>query len=133
MTPGKPSPEPSQPAERDPFAVLGIAPTLDPAVVKRGYFAALTRHPPHVDPEGFRRIREAYEVLRGDGLRAAHLAAAPVSPDGRDSARIRLRAARAEAVARAATRSVERERIAAFEAILASPWDDVVAMFRDPA
>ena len=47
----------------DPFASLGIEPTLDPAQVKRAYFAALQRHPPHADPEGFRRIRDAYEAL----------------------------------------------------------------------
>ena len=35
-----------------PFAVLGIAPTLDLGAVKRAYFAALPRHPPHADPAG---------------------------------------------------------------------------------
>src|SRR5439155_9465721 len=50
-------------AEESPFQVLGIAPTLDLGAVKRAYFAALTRHPPHADPEGFRRLRAAYEPL----------------------------------------------------------------------
>lgn len=57
-----------------PFAVLGIAPTLDPGALKRGYFAALHRHPPHLDPTGFRRIREAYEKLsRSDELTEAYM------------------------------------------------------------
>ena len=50
-------------AVQDPFAALGLEPTLDPLQVKRAYFAALQRHPPHADPEGFRRIRDAYEAL----------------------------------------------------------------------
>lgn len=62
-------------AANESFAVLGIAPTLDGGAVKRGYFAALQKHPPHADPEGFRRIREAYERLsRSDELFAAYMA-----------------------------------------------------------
>ncbi len=48
----------------DPFAVLGIAPTLDLGAVKRAYFAALPRHPPHADPAGFARLRAAYDALQ---------------------------------------------------------------------
>jgi alkylhydroperoxidase/carboxymuconolactone decarboxylase family protein YurZ len=36
---------------------------LDLAAIKRAYFALLTKHPPHQDQEGFRRIRAAYEAL----------------------------------------------------------------------
>lgn len=58
-----------------PFELLGIPPTLDPAEVKKGYFVALSRHPPHADPEGFRRVRSAYEALsRPGGLVTAYLA-----------------------------------------------------------
>jgi curved DNA-binding protein CbpA len=51
-----------------PFAILGIAPTLDLRAIKRAYFAALAKHPPHSDPDGFKQIRSAYEALgsRGD-------------------------------------------------------------------
>jgi curved DNA-binding protein CbpA len=60
----------------DPFAALGLRPTMDPAEVKRAYFAALEAHPPHVDPQGFRQIRSAYEALKHpDGLAAAYLSA----------------------------------------------------------
>jgi len=64
----------SEGAAEDPFAVLGMSATLDEGAVKHGYFAALKRHPPHLDPEGFRRIRRAYETLcRGEGLMAAYM------------------------------------------------------------
>jgi hypothetical protein len=61
---------------RTPFSILGIDPTLDAATVKRAYFQQLTLHPPHKDPEGFRCLRAAYEVLRQpSGLAAAYLEA----------------------------------------------------------
>jgi curved DNA-binding protein CbpA len=62
----------------EPFAVLGLAPTLDAAAVKRAYFAALARHPPQQDPEGFRRLRGAYEALTRPGALAAAYLASPV-------------------------------------------------------
>ena len=64
-----------------PFRVLGIAPTLDLGAVKRAYFAALAKHPPHADPDGFRRLRAAYEpLLTAEGLRAAFVLAPPDLP-----------------------------------------------------
>lgn len=58
----------------EPFAVLGLAPTMDPVAVKSAYFAALARHPPHQDVEGFQRLRRAYEALtRPGGLAVAYL------------------------------------------------------------
>lgn len=58
----------------DLFEVLEMSPTQDAGALKRGYFQALERHPPHVDPEGFRRVRQAYEDLsRPGGLMAAYL------------------------------------------------------------
>ena len=56
------------PSDGDPFAVLGIAPTGVLADVKRAYFAVLQKHPPHADPDGFRRIRAAYELLMKPGV-----------------------------------------------------------------
>jgi curved DNA-binding protein CbpA len=68
-------------AGASPFAVLGIAPTADLAAIKRAYFTVLARHPPHADPEGFRRLRAAYEtVVSPEGLRVA-LALAPADPE----------------------------------------------------
>ncbi len=48
----------------NPFEVLGLAPTMDVAEIKRAYFCALGMHPPHSDPDGFRHLRAAYELLR---------------------------------------------------------------------
>ena len=63
-------------SEQDPFAVLGIEPTLDSARVKRAYFEAVARTPPHRDAETFRRVRAAYEALgRAGGLQTAYLSA----------------------------------------------------------
>lgn len=55
-------------SKTDPFAVLGLAPTLEHGAIKRAYFSLLPQHPPHADPEGFRRLRDAYELLMGPGL-----------------------------------------------------------------
>lgn len=55
----------------DPYEVLGLEPTLDRATIKRAYFTLLPRHAPHADPEGFRRLRNAYELLTGPELTAA--------------------------------------------------------------
>lgn len=62
----------------DPFAVLGLAPTVDPLAVRSAYFAALARHPPHQDPEGFQRLRRAYESLNRPGTLATAYLASPV-------------------------------------------------------
>ena len=47
---------------------------MDLVAVKSAYFAALARHPPHQDLEGFQRLRRAYEALtRPGGLAVAYL------------------------------------------------------------
>ena len=66
----------SEEAKRSPFEILGLAPTLDLAAVKRAYFAKLQAVPPHVDPEGFAALRAAYEpVSTLPGLVQAYQAA----------------------------------------------------------
>lgn len=62
----------------DAFAVLRCDPTLDEATIKRAYYAELRNHPPHQDPDGFRRLREAYEALLDPQKRAERFLAAPV-------------------------------------------------------
>jgi hypothetical protein len=37
---------------------------VDEAAIKRAYRKAVAEHPPDRDPEVFRRVREAYELLR---------------------------------------------------------------------
>jgi curved DNA-binding protein CbpA len=62
----------------DPFRALGLAPTLHALAIRRAYFAAVQRVPPHIDPAGFRRVRTAYEMLSTAEGRSAALALAPV-------------------------------------------------------
>lgn len=50
-----------------PFAeareVLGVPRDAEPQAIRRAYRRAVAASPPDRDPEGFRRIREAYELL----------------------------------------------------------------------
>ena len=65
-------------ADVDPYAILGLAPTLDAGKIKRAYFAAIAKSPPHVDAEAFRRVRQAYETLLAEDRRARAFLAAPI-------------------------------------------------------
>lgn len=110
----KPRPPPASslsagpdPLPPPPFEALGLAPTLDPGGVKRAWFAALARHPPHADVEGFRRVRAAYEELTRPGGLAAAFMSHPPDFDAelaRLAARVepRLAAIKAESAGRAA-------------------------------
>lgn len=62
----------------------------DAAAIKDAYRRALAGHPPDTDPEGFRRIRAAYELLRDPWSRAAELldAQLPTSPPPRPPAEV---------------------------------------------
>jgi len=55
----------------DPFAILGVEETADDEAVRAAYLRALRTSPPDRDPEGFRRIRAAYEALRDTESRLA--------------------------------------------------------------
>jgi hypothetical protein len=48
---------------RDPFALLGVSPTISQRELKRTYTRLIRQYKPERMPEQFRRIREAYEVL----------------------------------------------------------------------
>lgn len=50
--------------------VLGIERAATEAEIKQAYFAQVREHPPERDPQGFKRIRAAYEKLRAAGERA---------------------------------------------------------------
>jgi curved DNA-binding protein CbpA len=78
-------------------AALGLGDAEeDAAAIKRAYRRAVLQHPPDTDPDGFRRIRDAYELLRDPWTRAEDLlnrplpqvpppappAAPPVAPRG---------------------------------------------------
>lgn len=51
--------------------MLGIDETADDEVVRAAYLAAVRRSPPDRDPEGFRRVREAYDAVRDEERRLA--------------------------------------------------------------
>lgn len=111
----------------EPFSVLGLAPTLDAAAVKRAWFDALARHPPHQDPEGFRRVRAAYEALSRPGALAAHYLRSPLDVAAlAQESRARFDAAlqRASEAARAA--SAREEVVARFvERCSRLSWEEV--------
>jgi curved DNA-binding protein CbpA len=60
------------------FSILGIQPTLDLGAIKRGYFARLPQVSPERDPDGFRRLRDAYEALLKFEGRALAFVRAPI-------------------------------------------------------
>lgn len=55
----------------DPFVVLGLDETATDAMIRDAYIAAIRVSPPDRDPEGFRRVRDAYEQLRDPEKRIA--------------------------------------------------------------
>lgn len=113
---------------KDPFAVLGLAPTLDAAAVKRAYFAALARHPPHQDAEGFQRVRAAYEKLSSAGaLAAAYLASSINVRKLADEARERFDAAMQRASEAVSATRAEEETLTQFlERCSRMRWDEVL-------
>lgn len=54
----------------NPYKALGVERTASESEIKQAYFALVREHPPERDPEGFKRIRAAYEKLRAGGERA---------------------------------------------------------------
>jgi len=54
----------------DPYQVLGVSPQATEAEIKKAYFRKVREHPPERDPEAFKRIRTAYEMLKDPQKRA---------------------------------------------------------------
>jgi curved DNA-binding protein CbpA len=54
----------------DPYAVLGLSRQASMVDIKKAYFKLVREHPPERDPEGFQRLRTAYEALRTPAARA---------------------------------------------------------------
>lgn len=115
------------------LAVLGLPPTLNLAAVKRAYFDALARHPPHQDPEGFQRVRSAYEVLTRPGALAAAYLTSPV--DVRrlaEEASARFDAALKKASEAALTTRQREEAVAQFvERFSRMRWDEALQAFAE--
>ena len=114
------------------FSTLGIEPTSDLAAVKAAYFARLKVHSPQRDPEGFRRLRAAYEALRAPGA----LAVACAACSGRDVvARYSMRfdAKLAEATREALAMRAGRERARLFvDTVSPLTLDEATRRFRSP-
>jgi curved DNA-binding protein CbpA len=121
--------------DASPFAVLDIAPTRDAAAIKRAYFTALAAHPPHRDPDGFKRIRSAYEALGAPGGAWAALLAEPLDIEAEarrcrerfDADLARAGQERADSEARASQAAACKERL------LSLPLDEALAAFARPA
>ncbi len=56
--------------EENPYEVMGLPPTASEDDIRRAYFRLVREHPPEQDPEQFKRIRAAYDVLRDPVRRA---------------------------------------------------------------
>lgn len=54
----------------NPHDVLGLSPDEhDDDVIRKAYLNCLRAHPPDRDPEGFQRVRKAYDELRSGEAR----------------------------------------------------------------
>jgi curved DNA-binding protein CbpA len=100
----------------DPYRQLGLAPTLDLGAIKRAYFAAIARCPPHRDPEAFRAIRAAYEALLKADTRAAAFFACSLDVDAELRATEGLKEAIERAQTKARDEGAHRAEVAAFTA-----------------
>jgi hypothetical protein len=52
---------------------LGVEPGAEPDTIRRAYLRKVKVHKPEVDPDGFKRVREAFEVLGRWAAFQAHL------------------------------------------------------------
>ena len=50
--------------DRPPHEILGVAEDADQETIRRAYRQLIKRHRPERDPQGFERIRRAYEDMR---------------------------------------------------------------------
>jgi curved DNA-binding protein CbpA len=117
----------------DARAALGVGALADRAAVKAAYRAGVQEHPPDRDPEGFRRVREAYELLSDPGTRAKELIlsrrpavpppapAAPIEPAPAGATALALLRAVAARVDSAALLAAEREAAASAAAKAKAP------------
>ena len=51
-------------ADHDLYRVLGVPARASAEEIQAGYYRAVRRHPPERDPEGFRRVQDAYDTLK---------------------------------------------------------------------
>jgi hypothetical protein len=58
-------------------ALLGVEASDDAVAIKRAYRKLVILHPPDTDAEGFRRVREAYELLSDPSTRIREMLLSP--------------------------------------------------------
>ncbi|MGQ9675610.1 MAG: J domain-containing protein [Chloroflexota bacterium] len=56
--------------DANPYTVLGVEPDATSTEIRLAYLQRVREHAPERDPEGFKRVREAYETLRSPRKRA---------------------------------------------------------------
>ena len=56
--------------DENPYQVMGLVSTATEKDIRRAYFKLVREHPPERDPDQFKRIRAAYEILRDPARRA---------------------------------------------------------------
>lgn len=80
----------SEHPKENPYEVLGVKRDASETEIKRAYFALVRDHPPERDPEGFKRIRAAYERLRGAERARTDVLLVVADPVSLDVAGLRL-------------------------------------------
>ncbi len=116
----------------DYFAILGLSPTMDAARIKRAYFAALQRHPPHADAEEFRQVREAYERLASPEGRLGAYLDAPIDVDAAAAPFESVAAALTRIAAqRLETETAAAKRAATIEALSRATLAEVSQIWRN--
>jgi hypothetical protein len=63
---------------REAREILGVGVDCDAAAIKRAWRKAAAESPPDRDPERFRQVRQAYELLTDPMDRAVHMLSHPV-------------------------------------------------------
>lgn len=102
--------------------VLGLEPGADAKAIKRAYHKRIKKTKPDRDPEGFRRLREAYERLKSG---------APAQPEASPEWSSRRPATQRTLNALAVHRALDEGRFADAHAIVMDPrWAD--ALLDDP-
>jgi len=56
--------------DENPYQVMELAPAATEEEIRHAYFRLVREHPPERDPDQFKRIRAAYEILRDPTRRA---------------------------------------------------------------
>jgi curved DNA-binding protein CbpA len=69
---------------RDPYLLLGVAETADDATIEAAYRAAIRRHSPEQDPEGFQALQAAYDKIATRRRRLAFALFDPQPPTPAD-------------------------------------------------